>query len=266
MHLLFLGTGAADWPDPGVSVKNGRRFASLLLEQHILVDCGPMTLGAVEEFRVDVNQLTDIIIGHPHGDHFDFRTVCELARRRQRQLPPLRLHINAVAMSRATPPPELHGRLVTMPYSPGETLICPDLTVQALAANHNCDYGEKAAYLLFTNAAGETLFYALDGAWLPTSTWGFLRRRPEPLTAIIWDLTCGDSDDWRVCEHCNLAMVKAMTRVLRAHSKAIGPETTLFCSHLARALCPEHSFFAPQLASQGYVLAYDGMAITVSRP
>ncbi|NLF60023.1 MAG: MBL fold metallo-hydrolase, partial [Lentisphaerae bacterium] len=85
MHLLFLGTGAADWPDPGVSVKNGRRFASLLLEQHILVDCGPMTLGAVEEFRVDVNQLTDIIIGHPHGDHFDFRTVCELARRRQRQ-------------------------------------------------------------------------------------------------------------------------------------------------------------------------------------
>ena len=66
--------------------------------------------------------------------------------------------------------------------------------------------------------------------------------------------------------HDLMAMVKAMTRVLRAHSKAIGPETTLFCSHLARALCPEHSFFAPQLASQGYVLAYDGMAITVSRP
>jgi len=210
--------------------------------------------------------LTDIIIGHPHGDHFDFRTVCELARRRQRQLAPLRLHINAVATARAAPPPELLGRLVTVPYSPGETLTCPGLTAQALAANHNCDYGEKAAHLLFTNAAGETLFYALDGAWLPTSTWGFLRRRPEPLTAIIWDLTCGDSDDWRVCEHCNLAMVKAMTRVLRAHSKAIGPETTLFCSHLARVLCPEHAFFAPQLASQGYVLAYDGMAITVSRP
>ena len=126
-----------------------------------------MTLGAIEEFRVDVTRLTDIIIGHPHGDHFNFRVVCELARRRRRQLEPLRLHINATAAPRAVPPPELLDRLVTVPYLPGETLTCPDLTGQAVAASHNCDYGEKAAHLLLTNAAGETLFYALDGAWLP---------------------------------------------------------------------------------------------------
>ncbi len=266
MQLHFLGTGAADWPDPGAYVRSGRRYASMLLDERVLVDCGPMAMGALEEFRVDLNRLTDIIIGHPHGDHFDFRVICELTRRRRRQAGPLRLHLNAIAVARAQTPPELAGRLEVVSYSPGETFTGPGFTCQALAASHNCDDGEKAAHLMMTNAAGDTLFYALDGAWLPASTWGFLRRRPAPLTAIVWDLTCGDSDDWRVSEHCNLAMVKAMTRVLRAHSRAIGPETTLFCSHLARTLCPEQAFFAPLLASQGYTLAYDGMKCTVGHP
>ena len=71
MRILFLGTGAADWEDPGKHVNGGRRFTSQLLDETILLDCGPMTWEAIEEFGVDVDKLTDIVIGHPHSDHFN---------------------------------------------------------------------------------------------------------------------------------------------------------------------------------------------------
>ena len=67
MQILFLGTGAADWPNPGPKVGKGRRFSSLLLNQTILIDCGPMALDAIREFDVNVNLITDIVIGHAHG-------------------------------------------------------------------------------------------------------------------------------------------------------------------------------------------------------
>lgn len=115
MELHFLGTGAADWPDPGHQVGDGRRFASLLLDKSLLLDCGPMTLAAINEFQVDVNLLSNIIIGHPHGDHFDFQVICALASRRRKDAPPLQLHLNSVACSRAQVPPELCGRLQVIP-------------------------------------------------------------------------------------------------------------------------------------------------------
>ena len=71
MQILFLGTGAADWPNPGPKVGKGRRFSSLLLNQTILIDCGPMALDAIREFDVNVNLITDIVIGHGHGDHIN---------------------------------------------------------------------------------------------------------------------------------------------------------------------------------------------------
>ena len=259
MEIHFLGTGAADWPNPGHEVGDGRRFASVLLGKSLLVDCGPMTMAAIDEFQIDVNLVDNVIIGHPHGDHFHFPTICALASRRSADSVPLRLHLNAVATVRAQVPPELHGRLQVIPYLPGDTFSCGPFACEAVAANHNCDFGEKPAHLLLSHASGTRLFYALDGSWLPSSTWGFLRRQQQPVDAIIWELTCGDTDDWRLSEHCNLAMIKAMTRALRANSQLITPETALFCSHLSRRLCPQHAFFAPWLATQGFTLAYDNL-------
>ena len=79
MQILFLGTGAADWPNPGPKVGKGRRFSSLLLNQTILIDCGPMALDAHREFDVNVNLITDIVIGHGHGDHINMPIILEIA-------------------------------------------------------------------------------------------------------------------------------------------------------------------------------------------
>lgn len=264
MKLLFLGTGAADWPDPGPKVGNGRRFSSLRLNDNILIDCGPMTLQALDEFHVNTDDLTDIVISHPHGDHYDIEVIKAIATRRSADRPPLQLHLNAAAAKTAVKQhPDLPPGLQLAPFVPGDDFSCGDVRFHALPANHRLERAnELAAHFFIVSSQQESLFYALDGAWLPGETWGFLRK--QRLDLIVWELTCGDKDDWRLFEHCNLGMLKIMTKVFR-NNGLLKPDTQMFCSHLARTLCPDHSSFAPYLAEHGYILAWDGMSVDTGK-
>ena len=138
MQILFLCTGAADWPNPGPKVGKGRRLSSLLLNQTILVDCGPMALDAIREFDVNVNLITDIVIGHGHGDHINMPTILEIAKLRQEGLPPLRLHVNkGTAAIRCKVPEDCAKLLEVMPFMPGDTFTCGENTVfKAYPARH----------------------------------------------------------------------------------------------------------------------------------
>lgn len=260
MKILFLGTGAADWPNPGKSVCDGRRFCSLRLNGNILIDCGPMTLDAIDEFGVDCSKLTDIVISHPHEDHFNMPVIEAVALRRPEDLPPLRLHVNCKAVERAIPSSQHAAeRLTVSGFVPGDSFQCDGASFYAMPANHHMEVpGELAAHFAVKTDAGETLFYQLDGSWLPSRTWGMLRGLHHPFDYIIWELTCGVTDDWRLFEHSNLAMLKIEAAVFRKYGVAT-PATVMFCSHMARTLCPQHTFFAQQLAAQGYILAKDGM-------
>jgi hypothetical protein len=264
MKLQFLGTGAADWPNPGPKVGAGRRFSSQCLNDHVLLDCGPMTLDAMNEFGLDPNALSDIVIGHPHGDHYDFATIAAIAARRNPDAEALVLHLNtAAAKALNKKQSELPDNLRVEPFQPGDAFSCGDLHFHALPANHSLERaGERAAHFYIESVQQETLFYALDGSWLPSATWGFLKSKR--LDLIIWELTCGDRDDWRLFEHCNLGMLKIMTNVFRNYG-LLKPDTRMFCSHLARTLCPDQAIFAPYLAEHGYILAWDGMILDTGK-
>ncbi len=255
MELLFLGTGAADWPDPGPRVGKGRRFSSLLLNQTLLVDCNAMTPAACDEFAVDVNRLTDIVIGHPHGDHYSPDGLMAVAKRRLPSLPPLTLHLNAPTVAELLEQqPDFASTFSVSPYLPGDCICCNGFQITSFLANHFD--GVKAAQLFIESDSHETLFYGLDGAWLLRKTFEFLRTRS--IDGIIWDSTSGDNDDWRLFEHNNLDMIRLMTKTLRLVG-TLKPTTRQFCTHLARSLCPPHEEFAPKLATEGYELAYDGL-------
>lgn len=260
MQILFLGTGAADWPNPGPVAGEERRFSSLLFNKNILIDCGPMTLDAIEEFKVDINGITDIVISHPHEDHFSFAAIETLAMRRSKDLPPLTLHLNTKATERAVPSSdEIASRLTVKGYVPGDTFQCEKAAIQAVPANHGMDIaGELAAHLIVTTEAEERMFYMLDGSWLPSPSWGVLRSLKKPLNAIIWELTCGTMDDWRLFEHCNLSMIRTMRDIFMNYGVA-NDETRMFCSHICRRLTPQHVILAQQVKSNGFALAFDGM-------
>jgi ribonuclease BN (tRNA processing enzyme) len=89
IEILFLGTGAADWPsDKYPSDVNEllrgdyRGLSSALINKKILIDCGPTVPLALEKFNVDVNLITDIVITHTHRDHFSLETLDQLLKKR----------------------------------------------------------------------------------------------------------------------------------------------------------------------------------------
>lgn len=259
MKIQFLGTGAADWPNPGAQVGAGRRNASLIVNDSLMIDCNAMTPDAIREFNVDVNRLQAVIIGHPHQDHFDMETIAQLALERDRTLPPLQLHVDKAAAQRTQPllTPEQLARLDIHPFTPGDTFSAAGYAVQTLPANHPLELpGELASHFLITLDDGKNVFYALDGAWLLPPTWKHLQK--TRLDVIVWELTCGNLADWRLWGHSNLGMLKLMVDSLR-FSQAILPGTTMFCSHLARTLCPPQDIYQREVETSGFILAYDGL-------
>lgn len=258
MRILFLGTGAADWPDPGAKVNGGRRYASLRLYDNILIDCNERTLEAIDEFCVDVNKLTDIVISHPHGDHFNFEAIEKIAVKRSGELAPLQLWVNKKATERAVPTIS-KGRLVVNPYLPGDSFKCTGADFLTLPANHSLEIpGELAAHLVITTQSGEKLYYALDGSWLPKQSWGMLRKLNQPMDYIIWEMTCGDLDDWRLFEHCNLGMIAIMSAAFHNFGVA-KPDTVMFASHIMMGACGNMEALRKTALDKGFIVAEDGM-------
>jgi len=259
MEILFLGTGAADWPNPGEHVNGKRRLSSMLLDTSILIDCGPMTLDAIKEFQVNPDLLTDLLITHPHGDHFDFAVIEHLAMLRNPALPPLRLHINLQATLRAVPSEATAPRLTVLGYLPGQEFTCNGYHVATMPANHILEIpNELAAHFLITTPTRERLLYLLDGSWMPLDTWRKLGEETMPPDIVVWEMTCGTLDDWRVREHCNLGMISLEAKALQGMG-CLKPGTPMFCSHLMRGACQDMEKLQADVTDAGFTLAADGL-------
>ena len=263
MRLLFLGTGAADWPNPGAHSNGGRRFSSLLLDDAILIDFNAMSMDAVREFHVDVDKITDIVISHPHDDHFNMKAIEELAMQREASLPPLVVHVNTKAIERSQPSPEASGRLQLAGYLPGDSFECNGYAFESYAANHALEVpGELSAHLVVTCPSGERLFYTLDGSWFPSRTWGCLRKA-TPVDAVVWEMTCGTLYDWRVGEHCNLDMIACEAKFLTTFG-FLKPGIPMFCSHIMRGACGDMEQLRKDVNEAGFIVAEDGMRFTTT--
>ena len=263
MHILFLGTGAADWPNPGAHVNGGRRFSSLLLDNSILIDFNAMSMDAVREFKVDANRITDIVVSHPHGDHFDLKTIEELAMLRDASLPPIVIHVNVKAIERSQPSSEASARLKFAGYLPGDCFDCHGYAFESYAANHALEVpGELAAHLVATCPSGERLFYTLDGSWFPSRTWNQLRKA-KPVDVVVWEMTCGTLYDWRVCEHCNLAMIACEAKFLATFG-FLKPGIPMLCSHIMRAACGDMGQMRREVNEAGFMVAEDGMCFSTT--
>lgn len=258
MELLFLGTGAADWLPPGPAVGNHRRHCSLLLNQQILLDCNAMTLDALQEFAVDCSRISHIVIGHSHRDHFDFDSICTLAR--QPRSTALTLHLEAGSAQKFPLPDGLSGRLQLQPFTPGEEFTAGAWQFLPDAANHPMpDPQEQAVHFLLRDPDGKTLLYLLDGGWPPEKA--CLRWQHTRLDVIIWELTLGLKSDFRIFSHCNVKMLEILENAFRQRGM-IDANTLQLCSHLARTLCPPHQELQQQLQPYPFQPAYDGMKIS----
>ena len=92
ISILFLGTGAYDWnQDQYPTNKNNltsglhRGFTSILINNSVLIDCGPTVPKAIDLLGVDVNDITDILITHSNEDHFNVKAINEIQTKRTKE-------------------------------------------------------------------------------------------------------------------------------------------------------------------------------------
>lgn len=224
MELLFLGTGAADWPlTRKTEMKEFRRRSSMLIDRCLLIDPGPQVLEALEEYGIEVGEIKYIIYTHKHEDHFSEKT--------------LEILTNAGAKM--------------IEISAGKECQIGIYHILAYQGNHaTC---ENTVHFIIKDEE-HTIFYGLDGAWLMyEEVQGIKKYRPD---LAVLDATIGDIEgDYRIFEHNNLNMVLEM-------KKTLTPYTKQFCiSHMARTLHTEHQVLSEKMEKHQVWTAYDGMKL-----
>ena len=232
MELLFLGTGAADWDIRKADASpDFRRFSSLLADGRLLIDPGPCVYEFEKTFGYDglYRNVTDVILTHPHGDHFSRETLDRL---------------------------ESSGA-VFHKTAARDTLELDRYTVRAYAANHGTAEN-PVHFTVESKEDGRRFFYGCDGAWMFYETYRALMEYGH-LDLMIFDCTIGDiRGDYRIFEHNNIAMAAEMA----ATFKKICPR--FMVSHLARTLHPAaHAETAQVLAGYGLECARDNLRVTV---
>jgi len=259
LAILFLGTGAADWPSGYkatlAEAKSGavRGTSSILVNGKVLVDCGPTVFDAIQLFGADPRQIGDLLITHTHGDHLNREALEQLIAARDGE-ESLRVWVEKNGLGRV---PVLEG-MVVEPLDVGRRFEVDGISVFALAANHVVGPPERPLHFLFQRE-GRTLLYATDGAWLLKETW--LRLRETKLDAILWDATNGDSQgDWRIFEHNSVDMIRIMRQTLEKE-ELLAPDAQILLTHMARTLCAPHAEMRASLEPEGLVPAYDGMVV-----
>lgn len=226
MKILFLGTGAADWPNEKTEgMSEFRRLSSALIDGCLLIDPGPQVLDALTEYKTDLSKVKYIINTHRHSDHFCAETLRRLE--------------------------ESGASFIDLKQ--GDIKHIGEYTVRAYSGNHaTC---ENTVHFIIDNGKN-SLFYGLDGAWLLYDEVQAIKKY-KPSLAVL-DATIGDIEgDYRIFEHNNLAMVLEMKKTL---NKYVGS----FCiSHMAMTLHTAHKALSEKMAEHNVIVAYDGLELEI---
>ena len=225
MKLHFLGTGAADWdiahPRRG---KDFRRFASLLVDDALLIDPGPCIYEFAQTYGYPhlFQNVSAVVNTHRHSDHFSEQSFDRLG-----------IPLTEVEDFQSV---SVNGYRVT-----------------AYPANHGT-VRHPQHFVIESEQDGKRFFYGCDGSWLPFETAHALRT--QHFDAMIFDCTIGDiAGDFRIFEHNNIAMVIEMREAF-AHASE-----RFFVSHMARTLHTDHDALTRRLAPLGITPAYDDMIV-----
>ena len=263
VELLFLGTGAADWSRtyPPIEKKLARGqvrgMSSMLVNGHILIDCGPTVLDVMSRYKVNPAGITDILLTHTHSDHFNQKTLLAIADARDEKLGPLKFWAHPEALKRVPK----SNRIETHPVEIGKTFEVYGFSITALEANHLVKSSKEKCLIYLVESAEKSFLYATDGSWLLTSTWRQLQKKK--LDALIWDATIGEREgDSRIFEHNDLAMIRHMNQTLK-NREILKPDAKIILTHMARTLHPSHDQLEKKLLPEGLIPAYDGMSIVL---
>ncbi len=238
LELFFLGTGAANWPKsyPPLNQKLSRGqvrgTSSMLVNGHILIDCGYTVLDVMKRYDVNPAAITDILLTHTHADHLHEDSLLEIANSRDGDLGPLKFWGDPEALKKVPDSDRIEKR----PIGLEQSFNIDGLGITGLESNHQVAGSKETCLIYLLEGATRSVLYATDGAWLRTNTWNYLHKKR--LDAIIWDATCGEaSGDYRIFSHNDMTMIRHMNHSL-VKGKVLKPDAKIILTHIARKLQP----------------------------
>jgi phosphoribosyl 1,2-cyclic phosphodiesterase len=226
MKITFIGTGAADYNwsrygEPGILGST-----ATLIDDHLLLDCGPSVPAALTRYGKEYAQITDIVITHRHSDHFSPDSLKRITAGR---IGEIRLFGPPQVCELAKP----FCRVQVLDF--GSRFQAAGYDFLTLPANHTVEDIFEKTFLYLISGAQRTLLYALDTAWLPTLAYRLLAK--TPLDGVIWDATMSKPGDWRIFEHTDPVMFSMMRKTLASNGN-IHEKTRIWFDHRARTLWP----------------------------
>jgi ribonuclease BN (tRNA processing enzyme) len=264
LELLFLGTGAANWPKsyPPLSQKlsrgQTRGTSSMLINGRILIDCGYTVLDVMKRYDVNPAAITDILLTHTHADHLHEASILKIANSRDADLGPLKFWGDPEALKKVPDSDRIEKRPVVI----GQTFSIDGLGITGLESNHHVADSKEQCMIYLIEGATRSVLYATDGSWLLANTWNTLRKKR--LDAIIWDATCGEgAGDPRIFSHNDMSMIRHMNHSL-VKGKVLKPDAKIILTHIARKLQPPHAEMEQTLLPEGLIPAYDGMSVVLT--
>lgn len=236
MEVVLLGTGAADgWPNPFchcASCEDARRRGEVrgqtaaLVDDELLIDCGPEVPGAVGRFGRSLASVRTLLITHAHSDHLGPQIL--LWRSWIAEAGPLEVVGPADALEVCRPWVGPDDPVRFTPVAAGDALTVGRHEVRVLPARHRVFRDGDAVLYDITGPDGARLLWASDtGPW--DRAW-FDAVSGARFDAVFLEETLGDREEISAY-HLGLPRFADMLGRLRAVG-AVDEATEVVAVHL----------------------------------
>ncbi|NLK07929.1 MAG: hypothetical protein GX316_04420 [Firmicutes bacterium] len=271
MDIFYLGTGASEgWPAlfcqcsacakaRELGGKNLRSRTSVQIDGEYKFDVPPDTYHHVLTHGLNLSNIKHLIVTHCHGDHYYWQEL------QHRSAPFAHIYDDTGL--------DVYGDVWVEELADWERLARGGIRFNLIEANSSYDVGDarlhafqanhfidKGALIYVFEKDGISLLYGNDTGFFYEEVWD--RLKDFKLDVVSLDCTHGEDDVWN--NHMGIpAILETRSRMLKegiAHDETIFVATHF--SHNGRLL---HHELEEVLNPQGFVVAYDGMRLAVSK-